>query len=734
VFANTRLLRAVNLSIAVLLIAFVAACYWYAWRPLPQTTGGLQAPISAPATIARDAIGVPHITAATWQDALFLQGFVTAQDRMWQMDAMRRLAAGELAEIIGTAGIESDVDARRMLLPRIAEAQYRVASPEAKAIYAAYARGVNYYLERNRGRLPLEFSILRYDPRPWRVEDSILVGLQMYRTLTPAWRDEIEKHRAMAKGDPKKVEFLFAAGGAGISPGSNAWTISGKHTASGKPILANDPHLDYTLPSTWYLVHLKAPDLDVTGASLPGLPAVIIGHNRRIAWGVTNLQFDAQDLYREQLDKTSGRYLYKGQMLQARAEREPIQVKGEKTVDGIIWVTRHGPIYLTEQNQDYALRWVAAELPRHEYSFLALDRAGTWEQFKDGLRTYFGPSQNFVYADVDGNIGYHAAGGLPLRENCVGDLPADGSQDSCEWKGLVPFEEMPELYNPESGIIVTANQNPFTQKPRYISNGFYAAPYRARQIRTLLESREKWNAPEMLTVQKDVYSSFAHFLAQETADAWEKKPAAALREAALILKQWNGQMEKGTAAPSIIALMVPTLQKMIARNASPELTDADMGIASFPALEQLFRERPAGWFANYDEILLAALKSAVEEGQKSQGSNVERWDYGQAMTLSLNNPVAGQLPVIGKYFNIGPVPMSGSSTSIKQTTRRLGPSMRMIVDFANLDASLANITIGQSGHRLSSHYKDQWDAYYAGRSFPMQFDKIDVKETLSVRP
>jgi penicillin G amidase len=159
-----------------------------------------------------------------------------------------------------------------------------------------------------------------------------------------------------------------------------------------------------------------------------------------------------------------------------------------------------------------------------------------------------------------------------------------------------------------------------------------------------------------------------------------------------------------------------------------------MGIASFPALEQLFRERPAGWFANYDEILLAALKSAVEEGQKSQGSNVERWDYGQAMTLSLNNPVAGQLPVIGKYFNIGPVPMSGSSTSIKQTTRRLGPSMRMIVDFANLDASLANITIGQSGHRLSSHYKDHWDAYYAGRSFPMQFDKIDVKETLSVRP
>lgn len=731
---TTRLFRAVILSIAVLWIALAGAGYWYAWRPLPQTSGELQAPVSAPATITRDSIGVPHITAGSWQDALFLQGFVTAQDRMWQMDAMRRLAAGELAEVVGAAAVDSDRDSRLMMLPRIAEAQYRLASPDAKGIYAAYARGVNYYISKNRARLPLEFSLLRYEPRPWRIEDSILVGLHMYRTLTPAWREEIEKFRAMAKGDAKKVEFLFAAGGAGLSPGSNAWAVSGRHTASGKPILANDPHLEYNFPSPWYLVHLKAPDLDVTGATLPGLPAVIIGHNRRIAWGVTNLQFDAQDLYREQLDKTTGRYLFKGEMLQARPERELIQVNGEKPVDGIVWVTRHGPIYLPEPNQDYALRWVAAELPGHEYSFLALNRAGTWEQFKDALRTYFGPSQNFVYADVDGNIGYHAAGALPLRESCVGDLPADGSQDSCEWKGLVPFDEMPESYNPDSGMIVSANQNPFTKKTRYIAHGFYAAPYRAKQIRALLESRGKWSAPEMLDVQKDVYSSFAHFLAQETADAWEKKPSAGLREAALVLKQWNGQMEKGAAAPAIVALMVPHLQRMIAKNASPELGDANMGIASFPAIEQLFRERPSGWFANYDEILLAALKSAVEEGQKLQGSNVERWDYGQAMTLNLNSPVAGKLPLIGKYFNIGPVPMSGSSTSIKQTTRRLGPSMRMVVDFANLDASLANITIGQSGHRLSSHYKDQWDAYYAGHSFPMQFEKVDAKETLSVRP
>ena len=296
-----------------MLLAGLAAAYWLAFRPLAQTSGEISAPISAPATVVRDAIGVPHIRAARWEDAIFLQGYVTAQDRLWQMDALRRLASGELSEIIGPATLEVDRDARRLRMRRMAEEHYRTLPPADRAVLAAYTRGVNYFIETHHGRLPLEFSILRYDPRPWTVVDCLLAGLQMYRNLTTTWKDEIEKSEMLASGNVAKVNFLFPSLiGKEFQPGSNAWAISGKHTASGKPILANDPHLEFSIPSTWYQVHLQAPGLDVTGVSLPGVPCIIIGHNQRIAWGVTNLGFDVQDLYVEKIDMQTGRYLFQG--------------------------------------------------------------------------------------------------------------------------------------------------------------------------------------------------------------------------------------------------------------------------------------------------------------------------------------------------------------------------------------------------------------------------------------
>ncbi len=291
--ARFSVLRVINLSIAVLLLLLLVGVYWFVWRALPQTSGEISAPVSAQASIVRDSLGVPHITAATWQDAVFLQGYATAQDRMWQMDAMRRLAAGELSEVIGPATLAADTEARRLRLPQIAEAQEKKLTAEAREIFAAYARGVNYFLETHRENLPVEFSVLGYEPRPWRLRDTILIGLQMTRTLTTSWQEELRKLHMLAKGDAEKVAYLYPPRLATeVSPGSNAWAVSGKHTASGKPLLASDPHLEYAAPSTWYMVHLKAGDLDVTGASLPGVPAVIIGHNKRIAWGITNLEFD----------------------------------------------------------------------------------------------------------------------------------------------------------------------------------------------------------------------------------------------------------------------------------------------------------------------------------------------------------------------------------------------------------------------------------------------------------
>ncbi|MEO7146026.1 MAG: penicillin acylase family protein [Bryobacteraceae bacterium] len=724
----------INLSIAVLLVVFLAAAYRYGWRPLPRTSGDLTAPVSANATIARDALGVPHITAANWEDAIFLQGFVTAQDRMWQMDALRRLAGGTLAQVVGPSAVESDREARRLRMDRIAEDQAARLSQPDRAVIAAYARGVNFYLTTYQGRLPLEFTLLNYDPRPWTVADTILVGLQMYRNLSTTWKDELKKMDMAAKGDAAKVNFLFPVrSGEELQPGSNAWAIGGAHTASGRPILANDPHLEWSNPSTWYMIQLKAADLDVAGATLPGAPAVIVGHNQRIAWGVTNLHFNVQDLYREKFDPATGRYGFQNRIEQARLERDVVPVKGANPVEQAVWVTRHGPIIVADGNQYYALRWTAAETP-FNFPFLDIDRARNWKEFTAAIGRFSGPAQNFVYADVDGNIGYHASGALPIRKNYAGDLPVDGSSGEYEWDGFIPFDQLPAFYNPPSGIIVTANQNPFPENYPYRVNGAFASPYRSAQIRDRLQARNGWKAEEMLSIETDVYSAFSHFLARQTVAAYDRKKATnpALQAGVALLRNWNGQMEKGLAAPMLVTLIYQHLREAVANRAAPgmgRLYDSQMAPA---VIERLLRERPKDWFPDFDQVLLRAFAAAVEEGSKLQGSNVKGWDYGYYNQLTIPQPVAGRLPLIGKYFDIGPAPMSGSSTTVKQTTRTLGPSMRMIADLARWDHSLENLTIGESGQVLSSHARDQWKAYYAGRSFPMEFEKVEAKHVLRI--
>ncbi len=716
VLFHTPLLRAVNLSIAVLLGVLVAVAYWFGWRTLPQTSGSLTAPINGVATIDRDQRGVPHITAASWQDALFLQGYATAQDRMWQMDAMRRLAGGELAEVVGKSALDSDEDARRWRLTRIAESEERALTPESRLILTSYARGVNFFLETHRGRLAPEFTLLNYDPRPWSVRDSLLIALEMYQTLSTSWREDVNKLHMLQGGDAAKVEFLYPRRTGGeIQPGSNAWVISGAHSADGKPILANDPHLQWSLPAVWHLVHLRAPGLDVTGAALPGVPAVIIGHNRRVAWGVTNFQFDVQDLYLERIDMRTGQYLFEGQVQQARFERDVVKVKGGRPVELGTWVTRHGPIFFSESNQNYSMRWMAAEEGPFDFPFLDLDRAGNWGEFNAALVRFAGPAQNFVYADADGNIGYHATGHLPVRKNCVGDVPSDGASGQCEWDGFIPYDQLPQVLNPPSGVIVTANQNPFPADYPWPVNGRFSSRYRAQEIRALLESRAKWTPSDMLTVQKDVYSAFSHFLARQVVAAWDKHqdkhPGSNVQagDAVALLRQWNGQMEKKTAAPLVETLTYNELRKAVAERAWPKYDAGyETSYLAPEVIERLLRERPPDWFPDYDDLLVKCLTTAIATGEKTQGSKVSRWDYGQYIQLTVQSPVLGHLPLIGKYFNVGPIPMSGAATTIKQTSRALGPSMRMVVDFADFDRSLENITVGESGHELSRHYKDQW--------------------------
>ena len=747
-----RLLRIINVSIAVLVLLLAIAVYWYAIRPLPKTSGEITAPVSGPAIVERDARGVPHVTASTWQDAIFLQGFVTAQDRLWQMDGLRRFGAGELAEVFGPGMLGADEQSRRMRMRAIAEAGAERLPADQRAVLVAYARGVNYFIDTHRGDYELEFSLPGnvYDPKPWTITDSVVVGLVMFRDLTDSSLFEISKGELLASGaDAARVHYLFpATQGAYGSPGSNAWAVSGAHAADGKPMAANDPHLSYSIPGTWHLVHLKAPGLDVSGAALPGVPGVITGHNQQIAWGVTNLQADVMDLYAEQLDPRTGRYLYQNKVEQAQLDTEVIGVKGRKPVTLPVWVTRHGPVIYEAGNKIYSMRWSATD--GFGFPIFDLDRAQNWQQFRDALKTFWGPGQNFIYADRAGNIGYQAAGAVPIRRGFDGDVPLDGASGKFEWEGYIPFEQLPSVFNPASGIVATSNQDTFLPGYPYQVGGSFADRYRMEQVRARLMAKSKLTVGDMLAVQKDVYSAYDHFLARQAIAACGKSGSndPMVHEAIAVLRAWNGQMEKDEAAPMITELLHNRLAAALVvslprSQGSAGTIGAQHEMRAVPdirprpqIIETLLRTRPKGWVPgdNWDVWIIQNLSAALREGRTRQGTPLSRWRWGRMLQWKLLHPVGKELPVIDRFFDIGTVEMSGSGTTVKQTTTTLGPSERMVVDLGDPDKSVQNLVVGESGHVASRHYKDQWAAYYSGQSFPMEFNHVDARQVLRVKP
>ena len=738
-----RFFRIVNILIGILIAAILAGAWWFFWRPLPETSGDIHVPVSAKVTVTYDSLGVPTIEAQNEEDLLFAQGYCTAQERLWQMDGLRRYSAGDLSEIVGRAALEADQESRRLRVRHMAEQDYVTMPAKDRVQLAAYARGVNAFIETHRNRLPFEFALLGYDPRPWSGVDGILVGLYMFRSLTTSWQLKLQKRDLMHGADPAKIEFLFPtrAGteilpGSDVQPGSNAWTVSGAHSASGKPLLSNDMHLEWSIPGIWYMVHLRAPGLDVAGVSLPGVPGVIVGHNQRIAWGFTNLHFDVQDLYRETLDDRTGRYVFRGQLEQARLEREIIRVKGAPNVEQRFWVTRHGPIIQEAQGEKLALKWVAAEPGMFEFPFVELNRARNWQEFNTALSRFPGPGQNAIYADVDGNIGYQATGKLPIRRNYAGDVPVDGASGENEWEGYIPWEQLPQSFNPPSGRIVSANQNPFASNYPYRVSGWFASPDRSSQINAMLRAKDGLRPDDMLRIQKDVYSSFNDFLAHQLVKAAEhKKPSKPeMVEAISLLRNWNGQMDKDQAAPLLAALAFQYVRKAAANSASPGSGATYDTYMSIAVMRKLLRERPAGWFPDYDDMLLRALSDALDEARRMQGSYMQKWIYGKYLQLLIGHPIGHRLPLVAHYFDIGPVAMSGGITTVKQTTRRLGPSERFNADLGDWENSLLNIPTGQSEHVLSRHYKDEWDAYYTGQSFPMHYHKPEVTSTLTLLP
>ncbi len=583
---------------------------------------------------------------------------------------------------------------------------------------------------------------------PWSVVDSLLAGMQMFRTLTNDWQTKLVKQKMLATGEPEKVNFLFPfRSGTEVipgtlmpgdgHPGSNAWAIAGARSATGKPLLSNDMHLEFSEPGVWYLDHHEAPGLNVTGVALPGVPGIVSGHNDRIAWGMTNLGFDVQDLYMEKIDLRTGRYLFKGNWEQAHAEREVIAIKGRAPEEMTIWVTRHGPIIATENGAAMALRWSAEDPAVLQSIFPEVDQARNWDEFKRALSRFGGPGQNFVYADVDGNVGYHATGKLPIRTGFYGDVPVDGSSGENEWAGYIPFDDLPQAFNPPNGLIVTANQNPFPPDYPYHVSGFFDAPYRSSQILAMLSAAgDKLKPEDSLRVQKDVYSALYKFIAQELVKAYDEHKSGnpTFADAIAMLRAWNGQMGQDRPEPLIVNLAYQYLRKAIAERAAPGSGESyDIHLSS-AVTERMLRERPAGWFGDYNELLLRCFADAMEEGRRMQGTDPKRWRWGKYRYLEIDHPVGSRLPLLKNFFDIGPVPMSGGSTTVKQTTAKLGPSERMDASLGDWDASLMEIPIGQSGNVASWHYKDQWDAYYNGTSFPMQFKNVQRKSTVMFVP
>jgi penicillin amidase len=777
--------------LALAALGIIAWFYSMARSALPQLDGRLGVSgLGAPVTVARDAHGVPAIAAASLEDLFFAQGYITAQDRLWQMDILRRAAAGDLAEIIGPNLIDHDRQQRVLGLRVAARKAAEVASTEDRLYFAAYAKGVNAYLQSHRTRLPLEFRILGYSPRPWMPEDSMLVAVQMVQDLSASPRAALTREKILARLGPELTADLYvnsswhdrpptvmppgADQGTGdevdspvadslaretyppfpvpetlLDPppedGSNNWVVSGAHTVSGKPLLSDDMHLGHQMPNLWYEAHLRSGDFDVVGVTLPGLPYVIVGHNQRIAWGLTNIGPTVEDAYVETFN-AAGQYQTPEGWKTPEHRQEIIHVKGRPDVALDVILTRHGPIVSPLQpgeTRQLALRWTLYDGIHNP--FLEVNAARNWEQFRHALSTFDAPGQNFVYADVDGNIGYQAAAKIPIRAAGDGSLPEAGSDNAHEWIGYIPFDKLPSILNPPSGILATANSRITPDGYPYSISTEWQAPWRSERIYHVLESGRKFTAADMLSLETDVRSEAERYFGERFVYAVDhaKGPSLRARQAADILRQWDGRMMADLAAPTIESVARGALTRLLlepklgpAPQNAPE-SDATLSWKSYRSgmqsvwLENVVSHHSARWlppgYSDYNELLTAAVEAAVSSG--AAPPDLKAWHWGSFNPVEIENKVLQRIPLLGPSTGPGVEPQSGSGFTVKAVTRTHGPSERMTVDLSNLDASTLNLVTGESGNFLSPHYMDQWNAWYQGYTFTLPFSQSAVERS-----
>ncbi|MFD1017929.1 penicillin acylase family protein [Thalassobacillus hwangdonensis] len=751
-----------SIIVVVLIASVITVAVVYVNRSLPNVEGEANIPgLEDPVEVIRDDTGVPHIKAESLHDLFLAQGYVQAQDRMFQMELARRQASGTLSEVVGEATVEQDKYFRTLGLRRAAEKSLSIYSDEAVEVLEAYAEGVNTYIEQTEAenRWPPEFLLMGIKPEPWTPVDSLTIGKYMAFDLGGHWERQAFNYYLLNTFTEEKAYELFPSypdkapsiinetevvdiassfkGAVMPDPfnGSNNWVVSGNKTKSGKPLLADDPHLGLASPSIWYQMELEAPDYQVSGVIFAGIPGIILGHNDSIAWGVTNVGPDVQQLYLEKRNpENPTQFMYEGEWVDAQVHDEPIAVKDSEPIDYQVTETRHGPIvseFSVESDSDMlmSLRWTALDSTTELEAVLEINQAENWEEFETGLEKFLAPAQNFVYADIDGNIGYKANGKIPIYEN--GDdalLPLRGWEEEDEWKGFIPFDELPQVFNPEKGYIATANnQVAGDSYPYHLSNN-WAQPYRYQRIAEMLEQKDGLTSEDMKNMQLDTLNlqarEFLPFLLEQLD---QEKLDEKGREVVSQLKAWNFEDKAELAQPLVFHRWLYNLEEEIYGEQIPEEV-MEFFHGSGQTTDELLRSYQGGqdsiWVeeaGGISSVIHESFTQTVEDLNEELGGEPDSWKWGDWHQVQFRHPLSSISYLEPFYNGKEPLPVDGSRVTVravgynKETGKVThGAPWRFVVDADDFSKAEHIVAPGQSGHFRSEWYDNQVDDWVEG--------------------
>jgi penicillin G amidase len=770
-----------RLVIGLVVLATLAGAYVF-WRAMPTTSGSEKlAGLSAEVRVWRDAYGVPHIFAASMDDAARALGYLHASERLFQMETQRRGGQGRLAEILGADRVAGDKFVRTLGFYREAESSFLALSPVAQKRLQAYADGVNAFLDSHKDALPPEFLLIGDHPEPWKPADSLVFGKLLALELSNNYEFEILRARLRQKLGPYEAAWMFpgmqpgapittepalgathATGktlknqiGAliGVSHGaSNEWVVAGARTVTGKPILANDPHLGLSAPILWYLVRIVTPEGSVRGGTVPGTPVVLVGQNDSIAWGFTTADTDTEDLFVETVDPSDpSKYLTPDGPKPFETRNETIRVKDGAEVNLTMRTTRHGPI-LSDASEDVgslvepgkAIALAFTGLGDHDTTaeaFMRLNGARNWDEFLDAMRLYQTPTQNVVYADVAGDIGFFSPGLVPLRKSGDGLAPVDGASGDFDWTGTVPFEQLPQLHNPEIGFAFNANNAnvPSNHQPTFGQD--WEEDFRARRIQQFMDTVDKHSLDTSAAMQADTLSLAAKALQPFIATIAPSDERA--RQAQALLASWDGAMDKDRVEPLIFTALLASLHRILLEEKTGLKMEA-LGPFAAATLMSLMRDHPSWCDApgKPDPDCRKALGRALDEGLallvKRDGPDMSQWRWGKEHVALLQHNVFSHVPLLDRLSDLS-TPSSGGFYTLdrggawdpspeRPFARTLGAGFRGLYDLGAPERSRFMIATGESGHIFSRHYRDLVPLWIDGKSITLTGSEDDLRK------